>query len=137
MIPERYVADLGVRLGLYRRLSTLVDKAEIEGFAAELIDRFGPLPEEVENLLQVMAIKRLCRAAGVEKVDAGPKGAVIAFHKNEFARPAELVAFISRQAGAIKVRPDHRLVYQRQWDDPPARLRGVRRLLDDLAEVAG
>jgi transcription-repair coupling factor (superfamily II helicase) len=137
MIPERYVADLGDRLGLYRRLSTLVDKAEIEGFAAELIDRFGPLPEEVENLLQVMAIKRLCRAAGVEKVDAGPKGAVIAFHKNEFARPAELVAFISRQAGAIKVRPDHRLVYQRQWDDPPARLRGVRRLLDDLAEVAG
>jgi transcription-repair coupling factor (superfamily II helicase) len=137
MIPERYVADLGVRLGLYRRLSTLVDKAEIEGFAAELIDRFGPLPEEVENLLQVMAIKRLCRAAGVEKVDAGPKGAVIAFHKNEFARPAELVAFINRQAGAIKLRPDHKLVYQRQWDDPPARLRGVRRLLDDLAEVAG
>ena len=137
MIPERYVADLGVRLGLYRRLSTLVDKAEIEGFAAELIDRFGPLPEEVENLLQVMAIKRLCRAAGVEKVDAGPKGAVVAFHKNEFAKPAELVAFINRQAGAIKLRPDHKLVYQRQWDDPPARLRGVRRLLDDLAEVAG
>ncbi len=137
MIPERYVADLGVRLGLYRRLSTLVDKAEIEGFAAELIDRFGPLPEEVENLLQVIAIKRLCRAAGVEKINAGPKGAVVAFHKDEFAKPAELVAFIGRQAGAIKLRPDHRLVYQRQWNDPPARLRGVRRLLDDLAKVAG
>jgi transcription-repair coupling factor (superfamily II helicase) len=149
MIPEPYVADLGVRLGLYRRLrlglyrrlSTLVDKAEIEGFAAELIDRFGPLPEEVENLLQVMAIKRLCRAPGVEKVDAGPKGAVVAFHNNEFARPAELVAYIGRQggrqAGAVKLRPDHKLVYQRQWDDPPARLRGVRRLLDELAEVAG
>ena len=136
MIPDRYVADLGVRLGLYRRLSTLVDKAEIEGFAAELIDRFGPLPEEVENLLQVIAIKRLCRAAGVEKVDAGPKGAVVAFHKNEFAKPAELIAFIASRAGAIKLRPDHRLVYQRQWDDPPARLRGVRRLLDELAKVA-
>ncbi len=137
MIPERYVADLGVRLGLYRRLSTLVDKAEIEGFAAELIDRFGPLPEEVENLLQVIAIKRLCRAAGVDKVDAGPKGAVVSFHKNQFARPAELVAFIGRQAGAVKLRPDHKLVYQRLWDDPPARLRGVRRLLDELAKVAG
>ena len=137
MIPERYVADLGVRLGLYRRLSTLVDKAEIEGFAAELIDRFGPLPEEVENLLQVIAIKRLCRAAGVEKVDAGPKGAVVSFHNNEFARPAELVAFIGRQAGAVKLRPDHKLVYQRLWDDPPARLRGVRRLLDELVQVAG
>jgi transcription-repair coupling factor (superfamily II helicase) len=137
MIPERYVADLGVRLGLYRRLSTLVDKAEIEGFAAELIDRFGPLPEEVENLLQVIAIKRLCRAAGVEKVDAGPKGAVISFHNNEFAKPAELVAFIGRQAGAVKLRADHKLVYSRLWDDPPARLRGVRRLLDELTKVAG
>jgi len=137
MIPERYVADLGVRLGLYRRLSTLVDKAEIEGFAAELIDRFGPLPEEVENLLQVIAIKRLCRAAGVDKIDAGPKGAVVSFHKNQFARPAELVAFIGRQAGAVKLRPDHKLVYQRLWDDPPARLRGVRRLLDELVQVAG
>ena len=66
--------------------------------AAELIDRFGPLPEEVENLLQVIAIKRLCRAAGVEKVDAGPKGAVVAFHKNEFAKPAELIAFIASRA---------------------------------------
>ncbi len=60
-IPESYVADLNLRLGLYRRLSRLVDGAEIEAFAAELIDRFGPLPVEVENLLEVIAIKRLCR----------------------------------------------------------------------------
>ncbi|MCH7943163.1 MAG: transcription-repair coupling factor, partial [Proteobacteria bacterium] len=137
LIPEDYVADLGVRLALYRRLGMLESGAEIDAFAAELIDRFGPLPEEVENLLQVIAIKRLCRAAGVDKVDAGPKGAVISFHKNQFAKPAELVAFIGRQAGAVKLRPDHKLVYQRLWDDPPARLRGVRRLLDELAKVAG
>ncbi|MCH8925500.1 MAG: transcription-repair coupling factor [Proteobacteria bacterium] len=137
MIPEAYVADLGVRLGLYRRLSRLVDKAEIEGFAAELIDRFGPLPEEVENLLQVVAIKRLCRDAGIDKVEAGPKGAVVSFYKDRFAKPAELVAFIQRQAGTVKLRPDHKLVYRRQWDDPAARLRGVRRLLDELAKVAG
>ncbi len=85
----------------------------------------------------MIAIKRLCRAAGVDKVDAGPKGAVVSFHKNQFARPAELVAFIGRQAGAVKLRPDHKLVYSRLWDDPPARLRGVRRLLDELAKVAG
>ena len=137
MIPEAYVADLGVRLGLYRRLSRLVDKAEVEGFAAELIDRFGPLPEAVENLLQVMAIKRLCRNAGVDKVEAGPKGAVVSFYKDRFAKPTELVAFIRRQPDTVKLRPDHKLVYRRQWDDPGARLRGVRRLLDELAKVAG
>src|SRR3546814_9362997 len=76
LIPDTYVADLGVRLGLYRRIAGLVDAAEIEGFAAEMVDRFGPVPVEVENLLQIIAIKRLCRDAGVEKVDAGPKGAV-------------------------------------------------------------
>ncbi|MCH8001879.1 MAG: hypothetical protein IIA34_09510, partial [Proteobacteria bacterium] len=96
-----------------------------------------PLPEEVENLLQVVAIKRLCRDAGIDKVEAGPKGAVVSFYKDRFAKPAELVAFIQRQAGTIKLRPDHKLVYRRQWDDPGARLRGVRRLLDELAKVAG
>jgi len=136
MIPEAYVADLNVRLGLYRRLSTLVDRSEIESFAAELIDRFGPLPDEVENLLQIVAIKRLCRDAGVDKVDAGPKGAVVSFYKDRFARPESLVQFIGRQAGRIKLRPDHKLVYQRAWQDPAARVRGVRQLMDELAKLA-
>ena len=136
LIPEAYVADLNVRLGLYRRLSTLVDRAEIEAFAAELIDRFGPLPDEVENLLQVVAIKRLCRAAGVEKVDAGPKGAVVAFYQDSFAKPEALIGFIQTQPGKVQLRPDHKLVFRRQWDDPVARVRGVRRLMDDLAKLA-
>ena len=87
MIPESYVADLQLRLGLYRRLADLDDQPAIEAFAAELIDRFGPLPEEVEHLLKIVAIKALCRRANVEKVDAGPKGAVIAFRDNSFADP--------------------------------------------------
>ncbi len=131
------MADLNVRLGLYRRLSILVDKAEIEAFAAELIDRFGPLPEEVENLLQIVAIKRACRDAGVDKVEAGPKGAVVSFFKDRFAQPESLVRFIERQAGSVKLRPDHKLVYRRDWDDPPASVRGVRRLMEELAKVAG
>ena len=136
LIPERYVPDLHVRLGLYRRLSGLVDAAEIDAFAAELVDRFGPLPEEVENLLNIIAIKQLCREAGVAKLDAGPKGAVVTFHNDEFANPAALVSFIGKQAGSVKLRPDHRLVYRRQWDDQQMRLAGARRLLSDLAKVA-
>src|SRR5690348_18509875 len=77
LIPETYVSDLNVRLGLYRRIAALVDRREIEAFAAELIDRFGPLPGEVENLLEIIAIKRLCRDAGVAKVEAGPQGALL------------------------------------------------------------
>ena len=136
LIPEAYVADLGVRLGLYRRLARLVDQAEIEAFATELIDRFGALPAEVENLLEIVALKRLCREAGVERLDAGPKGAVLAFYRNRFADPAGLVAFINAQAGRVKLRPDHRLAYRRDWVDGKRRLQGVRRLMQQLAGIA-
>ncbi|MFQ5971794.1 MAG: transcription-repair coupling factor, partial [Alphaproteobacteria bacterium] len=105
LIPEAYVSDLDVRLSLYRRIANLVSEEEIEGFAAEMIDRFGSLPPEVENLLSVIALKRLCRNAGVEKLDAGPKGAVVSFRKDRFADPTALVAFITRQAGTVKLRP--------------------------------
>ena len=88
MIPEDYVPDLQLRMSLYRRLAELDDAAEIDAFGAELIDRFGPLPEEVDHLLKIVFVKALCRRANVEKVDAGPKGAVIAFRNNIFANPA-------------------------------------------------
>ncbi len=136
LIPDTYIADLNLRLGLYRRLSNLVDRAELEGFAAELIDRFGPLPGEVENLLLIMAIKRLCRDAGVEKVDAGPKGAVVSFFQDRFAKPEALVHFIGRQSGMVKLRPDHKLVFRRPWDDPRTRVKGVRTLMEELAGLA-
>ncbi len=136
LIPETYVADLSLRLNLYRRIAALVEPAEIDGFAAEAIDRFGPLPAEVENLLQVVTLKKLCRDAGVEKLDAGPKGAVISFRDNSFANPGALIEFITSQVGTIKLRPDHKLVYQRDWADDQQRLRGVRRLMAQLAELA-
>ena len=136
LIPEGYVADLGVRLGLYRRLAGLVATAEIEAFAAELIDRFGALPGEVENLLSIIAIKGLCRDAGVEKVEAGPKGAVLSFHHNTFANPEGLIEFIQAEAGAVKLRPDHRLVCMRDWGKGEARIAGVERLMRQLAGIA-
>ncbi|MEH6631929.1 MAG: transcription-repair coupling factor [Halopseudomonas aestusnigri] len=136
LIPDRYVADLNVRLGLYRRLSSLVTRTEIDGFAAELIDRFGDLPEEVENLLQVMLIKGLCKLSGVEKVDAGPKGAVISFRNNSFENPSALIIFIQEQVGTVKIRPDHKLVYRRAWEDAGSRLKGVKMMMEELVKLA-
>ncbi len=136
LIPEHYVSDLGTRLGLYRRAATLDDKADLDSFAGELVDRFGPLPEEVDNFLRTVEIKQLCRAAQVSKVDAGPKGAVLAFHDNQFPNPAGLVDFIARQTGTVKLRPDHRLVYRRGWEDPAQRLVGLRRMMLDLRRIA-
>jgi transcription-repair coupling factor (superfamily II helicase) len=100
------------------------------------VDRFGPLPDEVKNLLDLVAIKRFCVTAGIEKIDAGPKGAVIAFRDNKFAKPENLVHFIKQQAGTMKVRPDQRLVYRRDWRDERARLRGVGQLVKSVAALA-
>jgi transcription-repair coupling factor (superfamily II helicase) len=136
LIPDTYVSDLSLRLGLYRRLADIGTREEIDGFAAELIDRFGPLPDEVNNLLEVVAIKRFCREAGMEKIDAGPKGAVVAFRNNIFANPEALIRFISKQAGTCKVRPDQKLVYYRSWETPKERLAGIRKLTSDLAKLA-
>jgi len=136
LIPEEYVKDLSVRLGLYRRIGTLISRPEVDGLAAEMIDRFGKMPQEVENLLEIVAIKVLCRQAGVEKVDAGPKGAVLTFRNNLFSNPAGLVQFIGKQVGTVKLRPDHKLVFGRAWDDAAARLRGVQKLIGDLAALA-
>src|SRR5258708_32536190 len=87
MIPETYVADLPVRLALYRRLAEVEDEQDIEAFGAELTDRFGSPPPEVEHLLQIVAIKALCRRANAEKVGAGPKGVGISFRDHIFAHP--------------------------------------------------
>ncbi len=137
LIPEDYVTDLGVRLSLYRRLSGLEREEEWQAFAAELMDRFGPLPKEVENLLDVVRIKRLCRIAGIEKVDAGPKGAVIGFRDNNFAAPDKLIAYIGRNARWLRVRPDHSLVASRQWVRESERLSGLSSLVGELAALCG
>jgi transcription-repair coupling factor (superfamily II helicase) len=136
MIPEDYVADLPVRLGLYRRLAEIEDEREIEAFGAELVDRFGPLPEEVEHLLQIVAIKALCRQANVEKIETGPKGAVVSFRDNTFANPDRLVAFIHDQGPAARVRPDMKVVFFDDWENPKARLRGTAAILRNLVALA-
>jgi transcription-repair coupling factor (superfamily II helicase) len=136
LIPEGYVGDLHVRLGLYRRLSTLDKRPDIDAFAAELVDRFGELPDEVRQLLDVVEIKGLARQAGLQQVDAGPKGAVIAFRKNQFANPEGLVLFMQKSRGGVRMQPDHKLVFKADWDLPEARLKGVRALVRQLAEIA-
>jgi transcription-repair coupling factor (superfamily II helicase) len=133
LIPETYVPDLDVRLGLYRRLSGLESKVEMEGFAAELIDRFGKLPREVNMLMLVVRIKAMCKRAGIAKLDGGPKGATIQFHNDKFASPQGLVEFINDQKGLAKVR-DNKIVVRRDWKGEADRIKGAFAIARDLAE---
>ncbi|MBI1300036.1 MAG: transcription-repair coupling factor [Alphaproteobacteria bacterium] len=135
LIPETYVEDLAVRMSLYRRLTDLDEKDEIESFAAEMIDRFGDLPEEVENLLNILEIKQLCKKAGVSQVDAGPKGASFAFHNNAPPSVEGLMRWIGTKAGTVKIKPDQKLTVIRDWPKPKQRVQGVRTLMAELSKL--
>ena len=136
LIPETYVSDLDLRLGLYRRLSSLETKSDIDSFAGELVDRFGPLPDEVGYLLEVMEIKGLCRKANIAQVDAGPKGVSIAFRAKSFPNPSGLIWFIHENSDSAKVTPDQKFVYKAEWPDPVVRLKAVRVLIRTLTDIA-
>jgi transcription-repair coupling factor (superfamily II helicase) len=136
LIPEDYVADLPVRLALYRRLAEIEDDRAIEAFAAELVDRFGPLPEEVEYLLQVVAIKTMCLAANVERIEVGPKGAVLSFRDNTFANPDGLIAYIAKHPEGARVRPDMKVVFFDEFDTPEERLKSAAGILRALVGIA-
>src|SRR5206468_9435448 len=115
MIPEHYVPDLDLRMGLYRRLGELEDRQAIDAFAAELIDRFGTLPEETANLMKIVEVKLNCREAFVAKLDTGPRGALVTFADSGFPDLAGLLGYVERLKGSAKLRPDSKMVVTRNW----------------------
>jgi len=136
LIPEEYVTDLNVRLQLYRRLADLETDQEREAFAAELIDRFGPLPAEVDQLIAVASLKSMCRRCHVSKLDAGPKGAVMTFRDDGFPDPMALVRHVQERPDDFKVRPDGKLVVTAGWPDAQQRLKALRGVLEALSRIA-
>lgn len=136
LIPQDYIHDLDVRMELYHRAANLETEADIESFKAELIDRFGKYPNEVNNLFITLQLKILAKKAHIERVDVGPKGASIAFYKNTFPNPAKLIEFISSQMGTMKIRPDQKLLVTRPWDKIEDRLKGVEKVLQKIADLA-
>ena len=136
LIPEDYVPDLPLRMALYRRLNEAEDRAGLDGFAAEMIDRFGPLPPETANLIQLMEIKANAKAAGIAKLDVGTKGALVSFHGDEFANVPGLIAYVERLKGRARIRPDNRLSVSGHWGSAGARLNGALQLSKGLGKLA-
>lgn len=129
--------DLDLRMGLYRRLNEVEDRQGLEAFAAELIDRFGKLPAPTQNLFKVIEIKQNCVKANISKIDVGPKGALVSFFEDRFPKPEGLVAYIQRLNGVARLRPDSKVVVNRAWADPGARLNGALQLSKGLAKASG
>jgi transcription-repair coupling factor (superfamily II helicase) len=134
-LPESYVPDLTVRLSLYRRIADLADPQATDILIAELVDRFGGLPDPVKNLFSVIELKQLCRLANIEKIDAGPKGLSLAFRDNHFARPDALIGWIAGQGGRVQLRADHRLVVATPIPKPEMQPAACKTVLQDLVAL--
>jgi transcription-repair coupling factor (superfamily II helicase) len=122
-------------MALYRRLNDAADKAEIESMAAEMIDRFGPLPQATANLVKLIEIKHQAIEACIAKIDVGARGTLVSFHEDRFPDPAGLIAYVERLQGTAKLRPDMKLVIGRAWGDPQSRLNGLFQLTKGLSGI--
>ncbi|MEM7072065.1 MAG: transcription-repair coupling factor [Pseudomonadota bacterium] len=136
MIPPSYVRDVTLRMALYRRLSMLENRDELDAFEQELEDRFGQLPGAVHQLISVIVIRNLCYKAGIERIDAGQRGAVLTFYKNRFANPKGLVEFMQKQGARVRLNSDHRLTVMADWQVLQQRIKGVTKLVDRLSVIA-
>jgi transcription-repair coupling factor (superfamily II helicase) len=136
MIPEDYVPDLDLRMGLYRRINELENPEQIESFAAELIDRFGKLPEPTENLIRLIEVKLNAKKACVAKIETGPRGAVVTFHNDTPPDVPALLGYVQKIGETAKLRPDSKLVIARDWAHPKQRLNGALQLSRGLAKLA-
>ena len=136
LIPEDYVPDLPLRMALYRRLNDAQDRPALDAFAAEMIDRFGPLPPETANLVQLMEIKANAKLAGIAKLDVGTKGALVSFHGDQFANVPGLIAYVERLKGRARIRPDNKLSISGDWMSTGARLNGALQLSKGLGKLA-
>ena len=135
MIPETYVRDLGVRLGLYKRIGDIQDKEGLLNMREELTDRFGKIPQEVENLLQTVEIKQMCYKANIAKIDAGMKGILISFHNNVFKAADKLLDFIAKQGGLIKVRADQKLFIEKNLESYALRIETIKKYVSKLVAM--
>ena len=137
LIPEAYVSDVATRLQLYRRLAGLQEIDAVVEFRAELADRFGAVPKEVEALLAVVDLKNRASALNVAKVEVGEKGVVVGFEGGRFKNPDGLVALVMKLAGVVSLRPAGRgqeLVWHRHVGKDV--LRGVGVILSELESAA-
>ncbi|RLA85394.1 MAG: transcription-repair coupling factor [Deltaproteobacteria bacterium] len=127
-IPQGYIQDDSQRLLFYRRLSEVEDPRGLEALREELIDRYGPLPPEVEGLLEVISLKLELQELGIERLEV--REGELRAKLTEEVRPEGLISRIMRDPRGIRLTPDMELVV-RAREDWRAAFRKVRSLLRD------
>jgi transcription-repair coupling factor (superfamily II helicase) len=131
-LPESYVADVSQRLVLYKRLASAPNDAEADRLRDELLDRFGPLPREAENLLAVIRLKIAARSLGIAQVLLDGPDLVFTAAPTTRVDPAKLHALVTRRSSDLRVMPDHRIRTAVRDREPSALFARARQVLVEL-----
>ena len=110
-IPEDFINDVDLRLSIYKRISNINNKKEIEEIKIELIDRFGKLPKQLINLLKLVEIKIICLKNNIEKFEFSRKGILISFFQNKPKNPEKLLELSLSKKSSLILRPDQKIFY--------------------------
>jgi len=131
-VPEDYVPEVNQRLAFYKRLASALDDAEIADLRAELADRFGPPPPEAERLFDIVRIRVVARALGIEKVEAGKGTALVTFSPATPLEPARLVRAIVMSRGRLKMKREFTVEAKLDRGDWPVLRDALLRALEGL-----
>ncbi len=134
-IPEDYIPDTDIRIGLYRRMAHLDANEDVDEMAIELVDRFGSMPDSLMAFLKILKLRIVCKRARVARLEATDETIAIAFHENTFPAPEALMQYVATlrgshvHAGGIRIR--------RAWSSPSAQLTGLHTLIREIAALTG
>ena len=132
LLPDDYLPDVHMRLILYKRIANAPTEIALQELREEIIDRFGLLPDPAKLLFTVTELKIKATPLGIRKIDAGPLGARIEFHRQPNVDPTVIIRLLQTAPQTYRLQGPAQLRILGDYPDAATRVDAVTRLLEEL-----
>ncbi|WP_210436401.1 transcription-repair coupling factor [Dickeya zeae] len=134
LLPDDFIPDVNTRLSFYKRIASAKNDNELDDLKAELIDRFGTLPDAARHLLQVAALRQQAQALGIKRIEGNDKGGFIEFSQHNRVDPTHLIGLLQRDPKVYRLDGPTRLKFINDLGGYPKRLTFITQLLEEMAQ---
>jgi transcription-repair coupling factor (superfamily II helicase) len=132
LIPESYVEDLGLRMSFYKKIAAIKNNEDQENLLSEMTDRFGKVPPEITNLMEISKLKFCCKKIGVEKLEAITQGIVVSFKDNKFGAPDQLMHLIFSSKNQIKLHVGQKVLFVKDVNSVEKKIKSAFETVEKL-----